>query len=87
MSFKGRRHGMEVELALKKTTACTTHFSGGSTTCANQPCTVQKADFLWVNSVPPQCYYVLHYFLRATVLRHSLNAQAFQPALTWEAHT
>jgi hypothetical protein len=72
---------MEVELALKKTTACTTHFSGGSATCANQPCTMQKADFLRVNSAS------LQYYLRATVLRHSLNAQAFQPALTWEAHT
>jgi hypothetical protein len=81
MSFNGRRRGMEVELALKKSTACTTHFSGGSAMCANQPCTVQKADFLQVNSAP------LQYFLRATVLRHSLNAQTFLPALTWEAHT
>jgi hypothetical protein len=40
MSFKGRRCRMEVEFALKKTTACATHFSGGSATCANQPCTV-----------------------------------------------
>jgi hypothetical protein len=87
MSFKGSRRGMEVELALEKTTACATHFSGGSATCANQPCTVQKADFLWVNSAPPQCYYVLLYFLRAIVLRHSLNAQTFQTALTWGAHT
>jgi hypothetical protein len=68
MSFKGRRRGIEVELALKKMTTCTTHFSGGSATCANQPCTVQKADFLRVNSAPLQCYYVLQYFLRATVL-------------------
>jgi hypothetical protein len=52
MSFKGRRRGMEVELAPEKMTACATHFSGGSATCANQPCTVQKADFLWVNSAP-----------------------------------
>jgi hypothetical protein len=78
---------MEVELALKKTTACTTHFSGGSTTCANQPCTVQKADFLRANSARLQCYCVLQYFLRTTVLRHPLNAPTFQPALTWEAHT
>jgi hypothetical protein len=62
MSFKGRRRGMEVELALKKTTACTTHFSGGSATCANQPCTVQKTDFFRVSSALLQCYYMLQCF-------------------------
>jgi hypothetical protein len=66
MTFKGRRRGMEVKLALEKTTAC-----------ANQPCTVQKADFPRVSSAPLQCFSVLQYFLRATVLSHSLNAQTF----------
>jgi hypothetical protein len=77
---------MEVELALKKTTACTTHFSGGSATCANQPCTVQKTDFLRVNSATLQCYYVLQYFSSCYSARHPLNALTFQPTLTWEAH-
>jgi hypothetical protein len=69
MSFKDRRRGMELELALEKTTACATHFSEGSATCANQPCTVQKADFPRVNSAP------LQYFLRATVFSSRCSAQ------------
>jgi hypothetical protein len=70
---------MEVELALKKMTVCATHFSGGSTMCANQPCTVHKADFLRVNSALPQCYYVLQYFsscyrAQASIKRSDISA-------------
>jgi hypothetical protein len=58
---------MEVELALKKTTACATHFSGGSATCANHRAEGRL-------SSGEQCFATV--LLRATLFSSRYNAQA-----------